>query len=400
MASQSLPVRQSERPKLRDWVGNIRVPAMPTIHADWVVIGLATVAQSFIVGFWSYTRFFNLDRAHEIPGAIQVAFAIIAGLALDAAVIFSATSGLEPGKWNLDYRKGPVSLGGWAAWTPFIAFIFSSLIAVDTFAVRGQAWDGSELLHIGWPSIVFALSKYGASLRQQRLRKQAVEDDRYSSLEKENIRLQLDADTRVKVAEDAERAMSQRYEALNSLINAMVPEFKATREQWQADREQLMREREQAELAHEADRARWIEFTASIEQQIKAAVDTVRAEERRHYESEIERERLGWLGAVERVNADWLTMQGNLHAANTEIEGLMDLVSEAKMFQKPSEKEDVGKTDLLRKFFADFHAANGRDPLNKEIAEHFGWEVTSFNTLAGRVRRQREADAQKAQAEE
>jgi hypothetical protein len=370
--------------RLRDWLLNLPAPRLPVIHADWVVIGLATVAQSFIVGFWSYTRFFVLNRASEIPFGFQLGFAIIAGLALDAAVIFSATSGLEPSPWNLNPRKGKVGLGGWASWTPFIAFAFSSLIAVDTFAVNGEQWNGSELLHVGWPTMVFALSKYGAALRAQRKAAEQTEDARVAELRKELILTKVNAEQLVDAAR-AERALAeQSANAKQHLLDGIVPEFRTLREGWEREREQML-------FAHEADRTRWLEMSASIEQQIKESVERVQVGERQRYHDEIQRERLAWLGQLEQLNADWLRAQEELQQATLEIDRLGQAVNGAKAGAIGSQPYATTKTDTLRVFFEEFTEREGREPTNAEIAAALNWNVNTFNTLAGRVRGERKA---------
>jgi hypothetical protein len=400
----------ADRPTWGEWFKDLRVPQKPTIHADWVVIGLATVAQSFIVGFWSYTRFFDLERAKNIPGPFQLAFSIIAGLALDAAVIFSATSGLDTAPWNLNPKKGKLSLGGWATWTPFIAFLFSSMIAIDTFSTGWS--DTTALLHIGWPAIVFALSKYGASLRAQRKASEAAGQGEVHALNRKLALVESEADARVQAANADTRRISQQYESIHGLFTSLVDEFKAAREQWAAsgqramdefratrdqwdeDRTNLTMWREQAEMLREQERTARLEFTSTMEAKLQQVVNDVRAEERRSYQAEIARERLAWLGQLEAVNADWLVMNQSVQNCILEIDSLVGMLHTSKVFMKPSEMgaettKALGKTGTLRKFFRDFFEEHGREPTNEEIGKALDWAVNTFDTLAGRVRGER-----------
>jgi hypothetical protein len=400
----------ADRPTWGEWFKDLRVPQRPTIHADWVVIGLATVAQSFIVGFWSYTRFFDLERAKNIPGPFQLAFSIIAGLALDAAVIFSATSGLDTAPWNLNPKKGKLSLGGWATWTPFIAFLFSSMIAIDTFSTGWS--DTTALLHIGWPAIVFALSKYGASLRAQRKASEAVGQGEVHALNRKLALVEADADARVLEANADTRRISQQYEAIHGLFTSLVEEFKAgrelwaterqqivdtfnaTREQWEADRTDLVMWREQAEMLREQERTARLEFTATMEAKLQRVVNDVRAEERRNYQVEIARERTAWTGQLEAVNADWLVMNQSTQNCILEIDSLVRMLHESKVFLLPSQRgaetdKALTKMDAIRAFFAEYAKDHDREPTNAEIADHLELPVNKIDTLAGRVRRER-----------
>lgn len=138
----------------------------------WGVVGLATISQSTIVGVWSYQTLQGSLHAVGFAFYLLIGFAIVAGLALDVGVVYSATGGLKPAPWKIDLRKGhtTVSLGGWAAWTPFVAFLFSSAIAYDLFAAGDYStFHPRALLHIGWPLFVLASSKYAAALMRQEL---------------------------------------------------------------------------------------------------------------------------------------------------------------------------------------------------------------------------------------
>lgn len=128
--------------------------------SDWFVTGLGAVTQSLIVGLWFFKTLSAV--APDLPFAWRVAFSVIAGTALDVTVIKTTTGDLDKGTgWTF---------GGWAWWTPFIAFLFSSAIAYDFFS--HGTWDKVDrggVLHTGFATVVFVSSQYIAQLRRQRL---------------------------------------------------------------------------------------------------------------------------------------------------------------------------------------------------------------------------------------
>lgn len=102
-----------------------------------IPLGLALLAQSYVVGLWYFA---------SISGAawwLDLAVAIGAGLALDLIVVTTV----------MGRRQGRSS--GWSWATSLGAFICSSLIALDRY---GWAWR--SCLHIAFPLVVFLYSQH------------------------------------------------------------------------------------------------------------------------------------------------------------------------------------------------------------------------------------------------
>jgi Meiotically Up-regulated Gene 113 (MUG113) protein len=105
-----------------------------------IPLGLALVAQSYVVGLWYYA---------SINGAsawVDLAVAIGAGLALDLIVVTTV----------MGRRQGRSS--GWSWATSFGAFLCSSLIALDRYG-----WEARSLLHVAFPLVVFLYSQHLAT---------------------------------------------------------------------------------------------------------------------------------------------------------------------------------------------------------------------------------------------
>lgn len=110
-----------------------------------IPLGLALVAQSYVVGLWYFA---------SIKGAGQwadLAVAIGAGLALDLVVITTV----------MGRRQGRSS--GWSWATSLGAFLCSSLIALDRYG-----WEWRSGLHIAFPLVVFLYSQHLAEPKRQR----------------------------------------------------------------------------------------------------------------------------------------------------------------------------------------------------------------------------------------
>lgn len=108
-------------------------------------LGLATTAQSVVVGYWYY-RYIDLGIWQ-----LNIAIAVIAGLALDAIVV-TTIMGRRVGR---DSR--------WSAGASFGAFVCSALIAVDSYST----WLAPirPLLHMSYPAMVFLYSQHLATAR-------------------------------------------------------------------------------------------------------------------------------------------------------------------------------------------------------------------------------------------
>ena len=108
-----------------------------------IPLGLALVAQSYVVGLWYFA---------SIKGAgawADLAVAIGAGLALDLVVITTV----------MGRRQGRSS--GWSWATSLGAFVCSSLIALDRYG-----WEWRSGLHIAFPLVVFLYSQHLAVPRR------------------------------------------------------------------------------------------------------------------------------------------------------------------------------------------------------------------------------------------
>lgn len=108
-----------------------------------IPLGLALVAQSYVVGLWYYA---------SISGAsawLDLFVAIGAGLALDLIVVTTV----------MGRRAGRSS--GWSWATSLGAFLCSSLIALDRYG-----WEWRSGLHIAFPLVVFLYSQHLATPRR------------------------------------------------------------------------------------------------------------------------------------------------------------------------------------------------------------------------------------------
>lgn len=110
-----------------------------------IPLGLALVAQSYVVGLWYYA---SIDGANRW---LDLAVAIGAGLALDLIVVTTV----------MGRRMGRSSLWSWA--TSLGAFLCSSLIALDRYG-----WEWRSGLHIAFPLVVFLYSQHLAEPKRQR----------------------------------------------------------------------------------------------------------------------------------------------------------------------------------------------------------------------------------------
>lgn len=128
-------------------------------HLAWwekAPLALATTAQSVVVGFWYY-RYIDLGLWY-----LNIAIAVIAGLALDAIVVTTI----------MGRRVGRDSK--WSMGASFGAFVCSALIAVDSYS----AWLGAvrPLLHVSYPAMVLLYSQHLASARAVSRESAAVVD--------------------------------------------------------------------------------------------------------------------------------------------------------------------------------------------------------------------------------
>ena len=116
---------------------------MTTDRLAWwedIPLGLALLAQSYVVGLWYYA---------SVSGAswwADLVVAIGAGLALDLIVVTTV----------MGRRQGRSS--GWSWATSFGAFCCSSLIALDRYG-----WEWRSLLHVAFPLVVFLYSQHLAT---------------------------------------------------------------------------------------------------------------------------------------------------------------------------------------------------------------------------------------------
>ena len=106
-------------------------------------LGLALLAQSYVVGLWYYR---SIAGAHW---TLDLVVAVAAGVALDAIVVSTV----------MGRRAGRESVWSWA--TSLGAFVCSSLIALDRYG-----WELRSGLHIAFPLVVFLYSQHLASGRQ------------------------------------------------------------------------------------------------------------------------------------------------------------------------------------------------------------------------------------------
>lgn len=109
-----------------------------------IPLGLALVAQSYVVGLWYY------GSIHGASWQVDMAVAIGAGLALDLIVVTTV----------MGRRMGRSS--GWSWATSFGAFLCSSLIALDRYG-----WEARSMLHVAFPLVVFLYSQHLATPRKR-----------------------------------------------------------------------------------------------------------------------------------------------------------------------------------------------------------------------------------------
>jgi len=108
-------------------------------------LALATTAQSVVVGYWYY-RYIDLGIWQ-----LNIAIAVIAGLALDAIVV-TTIMGRRIGR---DSR--------WSTGASFGAFVCSALIAVDSYSTWLAAIR--PVLHVSYPAMVLLYSQHLATAR-------------------------------------------------------------------------------------------------------------------------------------------------------------------------------------------------------------------------------------------
>lgn len=109
-----------------------------------IPLGLALLAQSYVVGLWYYA---SIDGAAWL---LDLLVAVLAGLALDLIVVTTV----------MGRRAGRSS--GWSWATSLGAFVCSSLIALDRYG-----WEWRSGLHIAFPLVVFLYSQHLATPRKQ-----------------------------------------------------------------------------------------------------------------------------------------------------------------------------------------------------------------------------------------
>ena len=111
-----------------------------------VPLGLALLAQSYVVGLWYFASISGADTRLDLIVAIG------AGLALDLIVVTTV----------MGRRAGRSS--GWSWATSFGAFGCSALIALDRYG-----WEARSLLHVAFPLVVFLYSQHLAIPRRSAL---------------------------------------------------------------------------------------------------------------------------------------------------------------------------------------------------------------------------------------
>jgi predicted RNA-binding Zn-ribbon protein involved in translation (DUF1610 family) len=111
-----------------------------------IPLGLALLAQSYVVGLWYYASISGADWW------VDLIVAVGAGLALDLIVVTTV----------MGRRAGRSS--GWSWATSFGAFGCSSLIALDRYG-----WEWRSLLHVAFPLVVFLYSQHLATPRKSPL---------------------------------------------------------------------------------------------------------------------------------------------------------------------------------------------------------------------------------------
>lgn len=108
-----------------------------------IPLGLALLAQSYVVGLWYFASISGADWWLDLVVAIG------AGLALDLIVVTTV----------MGRRQGRSS--GWSWATSLGAFLCSSLIALDRYG-----WEWRSGLHIAFPLVVFLYSQHLAVPRK------------------------------------------------------------------------------------------------------------------------------------------------------------------------------------------------------------------------------------------
>lgn len=111
-----------------------------------IPLGLALLAQSYVVGLWYFASIRGADWWADLVVAVG------AGLALDLIVVTTV----------MGRRAGRSSLWSWA--TSLGAFGCSALIALDRYG-----WELRSGLHIAFPLVVFLYSQHLATPRKRPL---------------------------------------------------------------------------------------------------------------------------------------------------------------------------------------------------------------------------------------
>lgn len=102
-----------------------------------IPLGLALLAQSYVVGLWYFASVSGAGWAYDLIVAVG------AGLALDLIVVTTV----------MGRRQGRSS--GWSWATSLGAFCCSSLIALDRYG-----WEWRSGLHVAFPLVVFLYSQH------------------------------------------------------------------------------------------------------------------------------------------------------------------------------------------------------------------------------------------------
>lgn len=161
----------SHEPTRVNWfskmVSTVFLGAVSGVKHTWghlsnrIVLYLGVATQSYVVGNW----FFNsMDGVNRFWDGV---FAIIAGIALDLMVVKVATGPQDYDNAIIWTSRTPFRVNfNWSKLTPLAAYIASSLIAYDTYAVASSAWiDTKALLHVAFPTVVYFASQYEAYMR-------------------------------------------------------------------------------------------------------------------------------------------------------------------------------------------------------------------------------------------
>ncbi len=315
--------------------------------------------QAFNVYLWLYGSYASVDDLNA-----RFWFSVLGGVGLEAVYVGSIV-------WSeLTEHDHALSLRELLKTAPMITALVALFFSVAV-SIRVNWHEGIwSALHSGYPILGFAYTLVIHSTRQKRVQK---------SIEFKGLLDQVQH--RLDYTEN-------KLEETSAILSAVRNQHGAAQEHIRDLNEQHERDRQAYELRYEQDRIEWLSQIGAVEQRLQ----DVQAEAKREYDAEIARERTRWIDELETVNQEVIRLRHVVEAyqINTAARSKQQgQPATTPLFMNPSSLKGnavqpaINKTAVLRELLS-----QNPQMTNAEIASATGWDVDSFNTLAGRVRRE------------